>query len=557
MNFKNLPIHIKFQLVFGAMLAVNILIFGLIFWFNKQQEGHAVQVDIAGKNQMWAQRISTMTEIIAYSLDPKAVDEARVELQIALSSHQEALKTLRIGGKIADREGITLTKAKGHLLEKIIEVENYFLRQKKMIKILIEEPKYLQNRSQIDSIDKVFVPNPRFQQAVNELQEIILKGRLLNLNRQLSDLYVREFEQNIDNLYVIITALFLINTFILSMGFWAFRQFISFPIRQINQIALQISKGIHSIKVNYQSKDELGQIGYSINQLTDNLKEAAVFIQKIGEGQLDAPLNITQSDAGDQKESLAYVLDGMRLKIKKINEEERNRNWATEGLATFAGMLRSIHDLNLLTESVISHLVKYLKINQGGIFVLNDSDPSKPFLEMVACYAYDRKRFTEKRIEIGNGLIGQVFLEKKTAYLSDLPQGYTQITSGLGEATPTSLLLVPLINNEQVEGVIELASFFPFETYQIDFVEKLGENIAGLLAGVKLGEKTKQLLLESQRQSNELRANEEENRQNLEEFSATQEEMRRKELFYLEKIKQLEENEQIYWARIKELESKS
>ena len=91
---------------------------------------------------------------------------------------------------------------------------------------------------------------------------------------------------------------------------------------------------------------------------------------------------------------------------------------------------------------------------------------------MTACYAYDRKKFTDKRIEWGDGLIGTCAQEKGTIHLTNLPDNYVSITSGLGKATPKSLLIVPLIINEQVHGVIELASFNTFEKFEVDFVEK-------------------------------------------------------------------------------------
>lgn len=283
-----------------------------------------------------------------------------------------------------------------------------------------------------------------------------------------------------------------------------------------------------------QHTDEVGQMAIAMKDMLWGLKEKARFAQRIGENDLEANFK-TQSE----NDVLGKALIDMRDNLKKARQEEQQRkkedekrNWDTQGQALFADIIRqNSSNMEELCYAVLKKLIQYVDANQGGVFIYNQEDHShsQGILELTACYAFDRKKFVSKQIHPGEGLVGAVFLEKKTSYISNIPQDYINITSGLGGANPGYLLLVPLIYNEQVFGVIELASFKPLEEYQIRFTEKLAENVASSISTVKISTRTAYLLEQSQQQAEEMRAQEEEMRQNMEEMQATQEEMARKE----------------------------
>lgn len=228
---------------------------------------------------------------------------------------------------------------------------------------------------------------------------------------------------------------------------------------------------------------------------------------------------------------------------QKANKAEEKRNWIAKGTSEIGNLLRG--DINeKFYQELVSAIVNYMKINQAGIYTVEEDENysgSEKFIDLKGCYAYDRNKFLSKRIEIGQGLIGQCYLEKEMIYLKEVPSNYINITSGLGDATPKTVLIAPLIHDKQVEGIIEIASFHELEQHQIEFIEKLSETMASYVAANRINLRTKHLLEQSQQQSEELRAQEEEMRQNMEELQATQEEIHRKEKEYIERIEELEQ----------------
>jgi transcriptional regulator with GAF, ATPase, and Fis domain len=235
-------------------------------------------------------------------------------------------------------------------------------------------------------------------------------------------------------------------------------------------------------------------------------------------------------------------------------QEDQKRNWANEGYAKFGEILRhSSGDFNEYCYSIINNLVKYLGANQGGIFVASE-DAYEQVLELKACYAYDRKKFVEKRIEAGEGLAGACFLEKETILLTNVPKNYAHITSGMGGQTPSCVIMVPLKTDQVVCGVIEIASFDIIEPHQVQFIEKIAESIASSISSTRVNIRTSYLLEQSKQQAEEMRAQEEEMRQNNEELLATQEEISRHNQEMQRHQKSMQEKEEKLRIAAKELE---
>lgn len=290
---------------------------------------------------------------------------------------------------------------------------------------------------------------------------------------------------------------------------------------------------------------EITETVKALRDLQHDIEQQAKFTEEIRSGNLN-----TVYKPRHERDVLGQSLLSIKENLIRVKQEDEQRHWASTGLAKFVEILQSTSDLKTLCNNLIINLVRTIHATQGAIFILMEDDTGTAFLEMQACYAYNRTKHLTKRIEIGEGVIGQAFLEKDTVYLKEVPDHFVRITSGLGEANPRNILIVPLKMNDEVVGVAELASFSEFGKHVIEFVEKIGENIAHNVSSFKVAANTRKLLEESQAQTEQMRAQEEELRQNQEELQATQEEISRK---YNALFKQLTELN--YQSRFDQLKS--
>ncbi len=301
------------------------------------------------------------------------------------------------------------------------------------------------------------------------------------------------------------------------------------PLNYIKKVLIQIGKGILPNEKLRERNDELGEIAAAVNSLVKGLKDISNFSIEIGKGNFNCPFQpLSENDIlGNSLIKMREELHNATLEEEKRKKEDEQRNWSTQGIAKFSEILRqNNNDLSELSTNIISNLVNYLGANQGGIFIKEEND-EEVILKLYACYAYDRKKFLEKAFNPGEGLVGRCYLEKQTIFLTEIPSNYIKITSGMGEAIPTCLLLVPLMHNDIVYGVVELASFNVFEPYQIDFVERIATSIASTISIVNINIQTTRLLEQSRKQAEEILGQEANLRKTIEELRADLDETER------------------------------
>ncbi|MEM7548099.1 MAG: GAF domain-containing protein [Bacteroidota bacterium] len=336
-----------------------------------------------------------------------------------------------------------------------------------------------------------------------------------------SDNLIQESSSRLSSITITLVAVITVISILIALYM---SRSITNPINYIKEIILKLSSGeLPEEKDRKFGNDEIGEMAVAVDKLVNGLKSTSYFAEDIGKGNYEASFEpLSENDV------LGNALLDMRDNLKKVAEEDKMRSWATEGLARFGDILRRHQDnLEKLSDEIISNLVKYMKANQGGLFILNEDDKEDAHLNLTACYAWDKKKYLDQKIYEGEGLTGQAWLEKDTVYITEVPDEYVNITSGLGGANPKSILIVPLKVNDEVYGVIEVASFQIYEKFEIEFVEKIAESIASTISSVKINERTQKLLEESTELTEQMRSQEEEMRQNMEELQATQEEMQR------------------------------
>jgi PAS domain S-box-containing protein len=360
---------------------------------------------------------------------------------------------------------------------------------------------------------------PRTTELINLLTKV---AKMQDTITSQSDQEIKDSVANLRS-YTFILGVIIIGIALVS-GF-ALRRSITRPVNYLQNIMVKLGRGeLVEEKASSFSNDEIGEMVVATENLVNGLKATSKFAENIGSGNYN-----TEFRPLSEHDVLGNSLINMRNNLANVAEDDKKRNWATEGQARFGEILRTnSNDLNKLADEIIGNLVKYLKANQGGLYIVDDvTEGDEPTMSLKACYAWDKKKFLNQKIYKGEGLAGQSWQEGDTVYLTDIPQNYVRITSGLGDSNPTSVLIVPLKVNDQIFGVVEIASFGEFHDFEIEFIQKIAESIASTISTVKINARTHKLLEESQEMTEQMRAQEEEMRQNMEELQATQEEMQR------------------------------
>lgn len=348
----------------------------------------------------------------------------------------------------------------------------------------------------VESYRIMFNQMVAIEKEIGFTQEAGIRGQLTNIVKKINDeveafdvILTLHTDQIKNQAWLIIISATLIMLITASVFAVYFANSVSKPIELLDRITQSVVKGLRNQEQFLEritSDDEVGNLA----------KNFKVMLSKL-------------------KSSIAEA-ENKNIQLEDFAREEAKRSWSSTGLSTFADILRNNHEnVEKQAFEIIATLVRYTESNQGGIFIVNDDDENHKFLELKGSYAYERQKFLNKTIEYGEGLVGSVWREQDTRFITDIPLNYANITSGLGQATPKSLLIIPIKNDNKVEGVLELMSFKIYQPFEIDFIESLSRRIATTIAAVKSNEKNAQLLSASKDFADKLKIKEEELKKQL------------------------------------------
>jgi HAMP domain-containing protein/signal transduction histidine kinase/response regulator RpfG family c-di-GMP phosphodiesterase len=283
----------------------------------------------------------------------------------------------------------------------------------------------------------------------------------------------------------------------------------------------------------------------NVNQLAGNLTTQVRAIAEVSTAVTQGDL--TRSIAVEAQGEVAELKDNINQMIANLREttqQNAEQDWLKTNLASISGMLQGQRDLPAVTQLIMSEVTPMVNAQHGAFFLAESGSEGDYELVLVASYGYTaRSSKMPSQFLIGEGLVGQAAFERKTIAITDVPPGYLKIGSGLGDASPADLLVMPVLFEDQVLGVIELASMRPFSEVNRDFLARISETIGVVLNTIRANMRTEELLTQSQSLTQELQKQSEELRE-------TNDELQEKARLLSEQNRDIEiKNEEIELAR--------
>jgi signal transduction histidine kinase/HAMP domain-containing protein/CheY-like chemotaxis protein len=329
-------------------------------------------------------------------------------------------------------------------------------------------------------------------------------------------------------------------------------------VRNIAQVTTAVAQGDLSKKIDVDARGEILELKTTINTMVDQLSSFAAEVTRVArevgsEGRLGgqaevegvsgtwkrltenvnelagnltrqvraiaevtsavAAGDLTRSISVEAQGEVAELKDNINAMVQSLRETIRanqQQDWLKTNLARIAGMMQGHRDLAVVAELIMDELAPLVGAQHGTFFLAEPVADGEAQLRLIAGYGLRADKAAPIQYRLGQSLIGQVARSKRSIVVADIPEGYVKISSGLGEAPPANLAIVPVLFEDQVLGVIELASFTPFSQVQTDFLEQLTETLGVNVNAIIANARTDALLDESQRLASELQARSEE-----------------------------------------------
>jgi signal transduction histidine kinase/CheY-like chemotaxis protein/HAMP domain-containing protein len=368
-------------------------------------------------------------------------------------------------------------------------------------------------------------------------------------------------------------------------------------VRNIAQVTTAVAQGDLSKKIDVDAQGEILELKTTINTMVDQLSSFAAEVTRVArevgrEGKLGgqaevegvsgtwkrltenvnelsgtltrqvraisevtsavAAGDLTRNISVEAEGEVAELKDSINAMVRSLRETvqaSQDQDWLKTNLASIGSMLQGHRDLEVVAELIMEELAPLLGAQHGTFFLSGDWG-GEPRLRLIAGYGLRADKDAPIQYRIGQSLIGQVAKSKRPIVVDEVPHGYIKISSGLGEATPSNLAIMPLMFEDQVLGVVELASFTRFTPIQIAFLEQLAETLGISVNAIIANSRTDSLLEQSQRLTAELQARSSELQARSEELQRSNADLEdRTELLAAQKQDIEAKNEEIERAR--------
>ncbi|MDN4058110.1 response regulator [Massilia sp. YIM B02769] len=322
-------------------------------------------------------------------------------------------------------------------------------------------------------------------------------------------------------------------------------------VRNIAAVTTAVARGDLSKKITVDVKGEILELKDTINVMVDQLSSFASEVTRVArevgtEGKLGGQANVsgvagtwkdltenvnqlaanltnqmraigevaTAVTRGDLSRSIqveargevSYLKDNINEMIRNLKEttqKNAQQDWLKTNLARFTRLLQGQRDLQAVTKLILSELAPLVSAHHG-VFYMMDSQDDDARLRMIASYGYRSSRKLPTSFLPGEGLVGQCAVEKTRIWLTDVPRDYIVVSSGLGSAPPNNIVVLPILFEQQVKAVIEIASLDRFTETHLSFLDQLMESIGVVLNTIEANSRTESLLTQSQSLAQEL-----------------------------------------------------
>jgi HAMP domain-containing protein/signal transduction histidine kinase len=298
-------------------------------------------------------------------------------------------------------------------------------------------------------------------------------------------------------------------------------------VDQLNAFAAEVTRVAREVgtegKLGGQARVE-GVAG-TWKDLTDNVNQLAANLTTQVRAIADVATAVTRGDltraiaveAQGEVEELKNNINQMILTLRDTTQKNIEQDWLKTNLAKFSRMLQGQRDLQTVAQHIMSELTPLVSA-QLGVFYMMDNEAEHPVLKLLSSYGYKQRKHVSNRFHVGESIVGQCALEKKPIIVNNVPDDYVKISSGLGEASPRNIMVLPVLFEGQVLAVTELASFEHFSTVHQLFLEQLMESLGVVLNMIGASMRTEELLKQSQALASELQSQQQELRRSNEEL---------------------------------------